>query len=400
MSWNHRQFGTEADPIRQSALNAIASQEGCGKRYFLEREAESEGRVLPERFGWRMCIGTAVHAVLERALTKTGDHVLAGKLPSRALVASVLEEELVRATRTAEEIAANKPGDATRINWRDDKPEVEKAEGVTMVLGALSTIAQRASEIVAVEAKFITKIDDYFVEGTIDLAYRERETGELALCDWKTGQRHVPRVVLDHGYQVGIYMHALEHGTLWPGTDRARCMGVAPTGGVQIVHLRDFVGYDRAATILQSLRTDGPAIAKVVADRIHHRYPASPQSAAGIMGALCKLGLTNKVRKGKSVEWFATPNTDRMPPIGDIWYRSERRSEDVARLKVSLKTVVGTVRLGRAVERLGEQCSRCPFSGPCLGEGYVTKADQSALAAALEGVDGDGLGELSTNEAA
>lgn len=379
MTWNFRQFGTAADPIRQSALNAIASQNGCGKRYFLERQAEADGTMPPEHYGWRRCLGTAIHAVLERALTKTAEPILAGKLPSRERVLNVLDEELVRAA----------DGDVGRIDWRDEKPAVEKAEAVTMVLGALSTVAERASSIVAVEAPFAVEIDSYSVVGTIDLLMRDKD-GALVVVDWKSGQQHLPRVVLDHGYQVGVYMHAVLEGALWPGTERETRLAETP-GHVYIVHLRDFVAYDRAAVILRSLRVDGPAESKMVAARIQHLYPASPNSAAGIMGALSKLGLTQKQRKGRTVEWSATPG-DRMPPTQSIWYRSERNADDVARLKVSLKTVVGTVRLGRAVERLGEQCSRCPFRGPCLGEGErLSKDEKRDLFSALAGVDvGDG----------
>lgn len=314
--WDHRRFGTADDPIRQSALNSLASQNGCPQRFAFERRAEAAGTLPPERPHWKRVLGTAVHAVIERALGREpmASAVLAGKLPSDTRVHDVLEEELGRA-------AGGKA-----IEWLDANAATEKWAARHMVLGALRSVAERARRIVAVEAPFVVELDGYHMTGTIDLAIEPREEpGTVALADWKTGERRLAQVVLDHGYQIAIYSHALAEGVLWPGTERETHVGMYPSAAY-VAHLRDFVPYIK-----------GPK--------------------------------TGKLR-------------------GPGWYKARRTAEDVARLRVSLRNVVGTVRMGRFVEQIGEQCARCPFRGPCFGAGEHVSADEARqLEIALAGID-------------
>lgn len=388
MPWDYRKFGTASDPVRQSALGAFASQNGCALRYKYERDAESEGAVRTfERHAWRPALGTAVHAVIERALTKVPEHILAGRRPSRESTLAALDEALAKATRTPEEVAANAPGDASRIDWRDDNPVLERSAGVSMVLGALATTAERACEIVAVEAPFRAQLDDYHLEGTADLVYRPRSHPEgIALADWKTGERHAPRVILDKGYQVSAYSYALEHGTLWPGTEREVRLGQHPQS-IHIVHLRDFVAYDRALGLLRSLRGSGPATSNELAARVP-QYQLNPRSISAILSPLHEQGLVAKGKGPRNATLWSASASSGSPSTKTIWYESQRSSTDVARFRVSLKTIVGTARMGRFVESLGEQCDRCPFREQCLGQGYgPTKTERQQIDAALAGLD-------------
>lgn len=343
MTW-WRKFGTAEMPVRQSALNDIASQNGCGKRFFYDHDALVE-KPKRETAGWKPVLGTAVHAVIERALTKTWPKMVALFGPDapprpdgvaeswapkalRDRVDEILREEL---TRAAEGVTGIK---GARVEWYDEDPETEIAAGVAMVIGALRTTVERAEEVLACEAPFRAQLDEYHLEGTMDLVYRPRgaEPGTVAIADWKTGARKLHQVLLDHGYQGAIYSHALEHGVLWPGVEGREKRFATWPAAIDIVHLRDFVPY---------------------------------------------------VKKTK----------DKKP--GDLrgpgWCRSQRSAGDVARLRVSLATVVGTVRMGRRLERLGEQCARCPYRGPCLGsEGYgPSKDEQRAIAAATRGIEFD-----------
>ncbi len=350
MPWAFQKFGTEADPIRQSAINAIASQNGCARRYRFDRDAQADGTAQPPAAHWRTCLGTAVHAVIERALTRTWSQIEAIYGPAASVprpadappgwaprslrdrIDEVLREELTRAA------GVDAAGQPRPVEWYDEHPETEIAAGVAMVIGALRTTAERASSIIACEAPYRAQLDEWWLDGTIDLVYRRRVDDALAFADWKTGERKLPQVVIDFGYQPSQYAYALEHGVLFPGTERELRLGTAPAE-LHIVHLRDFVPYVK-----------------------------KPRTA------------------GKNVGDLRGPG----------WYASQRTSSDVARLRVSLRTIVGTVRMGRFVEQLGEQCGRCPHRGPCLTDGHVSKGDQRRIAAALEGVDvGDGgLGEV------
>lgn len=315
MTW-WRSYGSAEMPIRQSALNSVASQNGCAKRFFYETEAELSGSAPPERAHWKRVLGTAVHAVIERALTNPAsrDAILAGRLPSATRVLDGIVEELERA-------AGGQP-----IEWMDANPGNERGAAMHMVLGALRTTAERACRIVAVEAPFAAELAGYQLTGTIDLVFEPRDApGQIAIADWKTGERKLAQVVLDHGYQLAIYSHALAAGVLWPGTERERRIGVAPSAAY-IAHLRDFVPYVK-----------GPK--------------------------------TGQLR-------------------GPGWYAARRNAEDVARLAVSLRTIVGTIRMGRRLEQIGEQCARCPFRGPCFGEGQGPSIqEQRQVELALDGLD-------------
>jgi len=343
MAWNHKLFGTEAQPIRQSALNDLASQNGCARRFQLDRIAEADGRVRPDSTHWRTCLGTAVHAVIERGLTRTWPVLVQAFGPGSTRPMDAREGWAPQSLRLRvdevlrEELSAAAKGQP--VSWYDEDPEAEIAAGVAMVLGALRTAVERADSIVACEAPFRAELDGYHLEGTIDLVYRPREAPDtISLADWKTGERKLPQVVLDHGYQLAIYAHALEHGVLWPGTDRETRLSQWPSQ-LHIVHLRDFVPYVK-----------------------------KPRTAGKRVGDL----------------------------RGPGWSPSQRTQADVARLRVSLRTIVGTVRMGRFIEQLGEQCVRCSHRAACLNDGHgPSREEQRELAAALSGIDvGDGgLGE-------
>jgi hypothetical protein len=75
---------------------------------------------------------------------------------------------------------------------------------------------------------------------------------------------------------------------------------------------------------------------------------------------------------------------------GPGWYAAKRAADDIDRLRVSLRTIVGTVRMGRKLEQIGEQCARCPFRGPCFGEGGGPSAEEAKqIELALEGIEFD-----------
>lgn len=231
--------------------------------------------------------------------------------------------------RLGEELLRDAKG--VPVEWYEASPEKELNDAATMVLGGLRTLGERARAIVAVESPFRVEIDGYVMEGTIDLLFepREGEPGAIDLADWKSGERKIDPILRDHGYQVGTYALAMESGALWPGTERERRLERAPRS-IWIVHLRDFIPYVRPP---------------------------------------------RKALAGQ--------------PRGPGWYRSNRRPDDVARLRVSLREAIGTVRMGRFPESLGEQCRRCDFRRRCLGEGHGPDAATVAhVESALEEIEG------------
>lgn len=348
--WRHQEYGTEADPIRQSDLNDIASAYGCSRRFQLRKRAEAGQLELTSRqtARGRTCLGTAVHETFRLYLSgDAGRRILAGELPRADAVLVVLRRELERAA--AGEL----------IEWYGEDPAEMLAEACCMVCGALAAVQIRAAEVVLVEAPFTLAMTSgtgtYHLRGTVDLAYRPRGARrDLVLVDWKSGQQRLPQVILDYGYQIGIYAEALRAGVFYPGTEAERRIEQFPDEAY-VVHLRDFVPYKRATT--------------KTADR--------PEEAA-FFG----------VERGAKVKLPAGALR------GPGWYAAKRTVEDVARLRVSIRQIVSSVRLGCFVEFIDEHCGRCEFRGPCLQDGYAldrTSAEAKELERALRGINVTGL---------
>lgn len=382
-TWNNRAWGTAKDPIRQSALNAFASQEGCGKRFKYERDAEAQGLDTKRtRAAWKPTLGTAVHATIERALGNklVCDAVLAHRMPPAERIDSVLADEMSKAA-----------GDL-QVDWHDDNPTNEMRKARWMVIGALRTVAQRVLRVIAVEAPFVVEIGGYHTSGTIDLIYEPREApGSVDVADWKTGERRAAQAVLDHGYQVAIYGQAIEHGTLFPGTEREMRLA-SPVNDVFIVQLREYVSLERMRAAHKALSFSSMARPELETELARKGWQLSANSTAAILTQLGKHGLATKSRQGKEVFWRATGSLEEARLDKEIWHRSRRAPDDVARLIVSLKNIVGTVRMGRFIERLGEQCSRCQFRMECLNAGHEMAPDAAReLNDALSAMDLDGL---------
>lgn len=380
--WNFRVFGSAADPVRQSALSGIASQDGCPKRYRYERDAECAGIVHERRSAhWRPTLGTAVHETLRRALAQPViiDRLLAGVFPPASVIDRVLGEELVRAAGGFE------------IDWDDASETSERASARAMVLGALEELHRRAIEIVAVEAPFRVELDGYVCVGTIDLVFRGRE-GQLVLLDWKTGGG-APEVVLEMGYQPAIYAHALEHGVLWPDETRELRLATYPAE-IYIVQLREHAELARREHVLDTLRAKGACTSEDLAAIVATGWPMSARSVAAILTGLRKQSLVELSRRGRESVWAPAPG-EREIDRETVWYRCHRTSDDTARLRRSLRTIVSGVRMGAFYETLGEHCKRCPFRPQCSADGYgPTDEDARAINAALRELPADQLSRV------
>jgi len=374
-AWDHRKYGTREDPIRQSDLNQLASSYGCPKSFRFRKEEEAQG-VEVERDVARgsTCIGNATHEAFRLYLgdDQASARILAGEIPSEAALRHVIDEQLERA-------AAGLP-----VDWGTDDPEKKRAEAVTMVRGALSEISRRACEIVLVEEPFLAPIDvgdkRYWLKGTIDLAYRPRhDPQELVLLDWKSGQQRLSQIVLDHGYQFGIYAHALEHGELG---ESGYTLGQFPSE-IWLGHLRDFIPYEKVTDKTVSRPEEAEFFGVEMGTKI-----SVPPPGGHPPPKRKKDGTPYKERKRKHPVTKIQDASRRGPGF----YRANRSPIDVARLKHSVRKIVSMVRMGAMVEFIGEHCDRCPFKTTCLTDGFELQGqDAKHLSDALKGVDFDGI---------
>ena len=174
------------------------------------------------------------------------------------------------------------------------------------------------------------------------------------LADWKSGTKKPDELSLDHGYQLGLYAEALAKGTFYKGTPREFRVDQYPDQ-LFIAHLRDAVPYMKS----------GSKEAKHRDDLVHYG-----------------------VSHGTKVAYKAG---DRRGPV---WYRAQRSEHDIARLRVSVRTLVSTMRMGFFLERIGDACARCAFRDACLNQGYGPEgAEKKQLDDAIRGLEFDGFGE-------
>lgn len=364
--WDHRQYGTESDPFRQSDLNQLTSSFGCGRRMQFNKEADAneDKRKTERAFGGRV-IGTATHGVIARVLWSAPDKILRGGRMKEPTLRSALREEI--------DVAA----EGLPIEWGKKKEKAELDAAFEMIRGALETLPEYAKSIELVEAPFTVEVPSKMRKkahgrGTIDLVFRGHDDA-LWFSDWKTGAQRADQITLDHGYQVAMYSTALQFGKfedprLSSPIEHVRIAGIEAAkkrggalgsfafgerpAGAYIVHLRDFVGYSRKGKR--------------------------------------KLSALDEGWRGMSAgDVYAYEKGD---PRGRGWYASRRTPIDDARFALSVSTVVGTVRLGRFVEMIGEGCRRCPYKGPCLTDGAGFAADEMKEVNAALGDDlEDGL---------
>jgi hypothetical protein len=384
-TWDHRAWGTAKDPVRQSGLNAFSSQDGCAKRYKYERDAEARGETRESQSQmapWKRTLGTAVHATIERALKNEQMRaaVLAGRVPQPDTLTRVMGEEMLRAA------------EGLKIDWGKDNEQNELIKARWMVIGALRTVSVRALSIVAVEAPFLVQIGDYHATGTIDLLFEPREQpGTVSVADWKTGERKAAPAVLDHGYQVSIYAEAIEHGVLFPGTEQEMRLA-AKASDVFVVQLREYVAIERMRAAHRALSNATLTRAELEVVLARAGWELNAASVAALLTAANKAGIARKLRRGKDTYWEASGSIENARLDADIWHRSKRAADDRARLLVSMKNIIGTARMGRFLERLGEQCSRCSYRLECLNEGHdMSAANAREINDALEGLDLAGL---------
>jgi hypothetical protein len=60
---------------------------------------------------------------------------------------------------------------------------------------------------------------------------------------------------------------------------------------------------------------------------------------------------------------------------GPAWLPVKLSEYDMPRLESRLRNVVGSIRMGRFIDQVGERCKRCSFKGDCLTGGYAPTGD-------------------------
>lgn len=370
MPWQFKKYGTATDPIHKSDLNSITGDYGCDRQFRFYKDAEADGAQAEQVVGGKAACGNALHETIRRALSnvEVRDRLLSGKWQiDRKHVDPVFREELDR------EIGGRE------INWYDDNADKIIADRASMIVGAMNDLHKHVAEIVLLEAGFIVRLDGYWLSGHIDMLYRPKSLPiALAIADWKSGASKPDQIELDHGWEAGIYSAAVHAGAFMAQSDL--------TESELAKFARDRRKALEAALVERALNAEAgaeivPTFGEFPAEIWHvHLQDYVPYQKAG--SKECKRPEDCKhygVEAGTKIKYIAGQTR------GPAWLPVRRTEHDIPRLSYQLRNVVGTIRMGRFAERIGEKCKRCPFREPCLNAGYAPRgAEQRELERRLQ----------------
>jgi hypothetical protein len=278
------------------------------------------------------------------------------------------------------------------IDWYDDKPDKLLADRVEMVLGVLRDMHHHVADVVEVESAFIVALGDLYLSGHVDLLYRPRDAPDtLALADWKTGANRPDQIELDHSWEAGVYAAAVQHGWFLPRTavqlhreldGAGDTRGwTATTAAGTCTHTSRYMA-ERVAleSALISAMTD-PVVLAALPLVQHQSYPTAiryvhlgdyvPYQRAG----------TKAIERADDLRFYTRAVPGRVSFVpgqrrGPAWLDVRQTAADIPRLTYRLKTIVGTIRMGRFIDMVSARCGHCPFKDQCLTNGYQAVGDE------------------------
>ena len=387
MPWNYRAYGLIDDPIHKSDLNSMVGDYGCLSAFKRNKDLVADGgrRDSDTECNGRMVAGTATHECVARALGNAG--------VQRKLIDGTWEVRAEQCRKVwDDEFARGVAG--RQVRWFNDKGEDDIGEQHSLMLaGLLNDVRHHVGKVVLMEAGFIVKIGAYWCSGHTDLIYEPRELpGELGLADWKTGAQRPVQIELDHSWESGVYSAAMRHG-LW--IPREHC--AQPPGPNQYMREREALESE-LIRVAKAFEADGVVEPHV---QILGKFPAAIRYVHLADYPPYKRAGKKAIERPEELDFYgADQPTDVKYKAGDrrgpAWYRVRRTEQDLPRLENLLRNLVGTVRMGRFFESVGEKCTRCMHREPCLNSGYIRDTEQAQLETALRGIeiDDDGLGNV------
>jgi hypothetical protein len=403
-TWNYQRYGKPDQLIHKSHLNVIAGEYGCPRRFKYDQDAAAAGeRERDPDSGDRFVsgatvAGSAAHEVICRALCNEG-------IRAQLLAGEPVSLERVRSTFDAELILA---ASGRRIEWRKDELK-QRAACVAMIYGTLAALHKRVHSVVLVEPAFVTYVNGYWLGGHIDLIYRPRsDPGAIALADWKTGLQRPHAIELDHSYEAAMYSAAMwegvfvrrdavELGRALDGQWRARCCGHEVVSMSRFHAERDCL--ERVLGEIAARWAPGrePGLPEHIAPACVRlgQFPSEIHCVHMRDYVPYERGGKKEIKRPEDLRHYGLTEPGQISYAagdtrGPAWLPVRRNEHDLPRLGHRLRHVVGSVRMGRFIDIVGEHCTRCRYAGPCLNGGYAAVGDEQAqLTAALKSLDHD-----------
>lgn len=393
--WNHRKWGSARDPIHKSDLNGITGDYGCERQFQLGKQRDAAEGV--ERGGdrephvnARAAAGNAVHEVKSRVLAvrDIADRLCSGtyQVQSRDIKVAYLQE-------WEREVGGRD------IDWRDDKPADLLESRVAMLTHSLNNLHRWCARVLGTELAFIVRSEDgFWLSGHVDLLYAPKHNPiGIGMADWKTSKQKPSQIELDHGWEAGIYSlavsrgHFLRRDEIEARWDEGARAWVATARGCSAVHASRYraeqraaeaaliehaVAYETAEALAKGASVDfdfGVTFGQFP-DEIHHvhLHDFVPYERGG----------DKVIKRPEDCAFYGVEaGTKRKYTAGEMrggaWCSVRRTEHDIVRLDHQLRTIVGTLRLGRFAERVGEKCDWCWCKNQCLTTGYELRGNDA-----------------------
>lgn len=421
MSWDYKRYGSADQPVHKSDLNSITGDYGCLAAFKRKQEERADGDNTSTRdsVAGKALAGTATHETITRTLDNEGvrGHLMgpAGTMRFDATgVTKVYDEEYDREANGRNIVWYNPKDNPTKIN----------SERVDMVVGLMNDLRNHVHEILLAEACFIVRLGDYWMSGFQDLIYRPRwAPDKLASADWKTGATKTSQIELDHGWEAGIYASAMHSGLFLPRSamevTRVQIDGIwfwrATIGRVhnrlnqsrwlaERICMEDAMilvakwadnlpGWDILGLVPRTCSPEEIALADILKACVaFNEFPIDVRNVHLPDYVPYQKGGKKQISRPEDLAFFNLNlggaksielKYERGMLRGPAWYKVERTEHDIPRLEAQVRSIVGTVRMGRFFESRGEKCARCSFAGPCLTSGYEMRGDELKSARSL-----------------
>jgi hypothetical protein len=327
-----------------------------------------------------MCAGTAVHEVIAATLPSVITHGQA--VPPESSLAAAYDAEFAVAAAGSE------------VVWGRHDPARVRDERVAMIAGLLRDAPNHIAKILAIEPAYLSRLGDLWISGHIDLIYHPVNAPEtIALCDWKTGATVPHQIILDHGFESGLYSSACATGK-FAFREQARPIQLNDGSWVVSGSIGDAsvsrTGMDLNMTqqrcleaLLIAYQADRGEVHNEVdrAAKTPHTFGEFPSSLHYVHLAdyvPYARGGTKTPSRPEQLAFYGCEADNKVKYAagdarGPAWYKMRRTEQDIPRLEYLAKNITSVVRMGRFFESIGEKCERCPYATPCLTRGYGLK---------------------------
>lgn len=402
MAWDYRRYGSASDPVHKSHLNDLTGDYGCPTRFRYQMDARAAGLTydLDRAVRADAACGTAAHETIARALTHAtlGPRILAGAgAVSREHVRRVFLDELER------EVSGR------RVEWYEKDRDTTIDDRVAMIAGLLDDVHGYVAEVVLVEPAFVVRLGTHWLSGHIDLLYRPRRNPDaLAIADWKTGATRPSPLILDHGWEAGVYSTAvygglfLDRAELHVERDPVTHVWCVRYGAVEVAHPSRYVAERECAERALVLAASALDAGAHPSSKLQHlgQFPSEIYHVHLGDYVPYKRGGDKQLKRAEDLAWYRRTQPCKIKyKVGDYrgpaWLPVRIGPADMARVQYRLRNVVGMIRMGRFIDQIGDQCTRCPYAGDCLTGGYAVRGDDRVeLERAMQSVDTSAADEL------